>query len=160
MNVRDTSYYGDTLKRHIKYDYVKGQKSWGLNTKPCHKPNKFALEVKGLCRIRIMNVLDTSSHCYRPMCQIWYANVKANRSYRSDMKTRQKPINLTLRSMVNIKSGTWMYLSHLLMVINSFAKYGKPMSNQKSYGPDTILQRQTDRQTDRESDSYIPPELR
>ena len=25
-----------------------------------------------------MNVLDTSSHGDRPMCQIWYVNVKAN----------------------------------------------------------------------------------
>ena len=45
-----------------------------------------------------MNVLDTSSHGERPICQIWYASVKANRSYRSYMKTWQKPLNLTLRS--------------------------------------------------------------
>ena len=60
------------------------------NTKPCHKLYKFDLEVKGQCRIRIMNVLDTSSHGDRPMCQIWYSNFKANRSYRSDVKTWQK----------------------------------------------------------------------
>ena len=123
-----------------KYDFVKGQKSWGLNTKPCHKLYKIDHEVKGQRRIRIMNVLDTSSHGDRPMCQVWYANVKANRSYRSDMKTWQKPINLTLTSKVNIKSGTWMNVcvSHLLIVIDPCAKYGKPMSNQKnSYGPDT-----------------------
>ena len=52
-------------------------------------------EVKGERRIRIMNVLDTFSHGDRPMCQKWYDNVKANRSYRSDMETRQNPINLT-----------------------------------------------------------------
>ena len=79
-----------------------------------------------------MNVLDTSCHCGRPMCQIWYANVTANRSYRSDLKTWQKPIkNLTLRSKVNIELWIWMYVSHLLMVIDPCAKYGKPMSNQK-----------------------------
>ena len=61
----------------------------------------------------------------------WCANVKANRSYRLDMKTWQKPINLTLRSKVNIELGTWMYVSHLLMVIDPRTKYGKPMSNQK-----------------------------
>ena len=80
MNVCDTSYHGDTLACQTKFGYVKGQKNRGLNTKPCHKPFKFALEVKGQHCIRIMNVLDTSSHVDRPIYQIWYANVKANRS--------------------------------------------------------------------------------
>ena len=53
----------------------------------CHKPYKFDLEVKGQGHMRIMNVLDTSSLSDRPMCQIYFANVKANRSYRLDMKT-------------------------------------------------------------------------
>ena len=78
MNVGDTLYHGDTLTWQTKYDYVKGQ-NWGLNTKPCYKPYYFDLEVKGQCPNRIMNALDTSSHGDRPMCQIWYANVKANR---------------------------------------------------------------------------------
>ena len=47
MNVHDTSYHGDTLTCQIKYDYVKGQKSWRLNTKLCHKHYKFDLKVKG-----------------------------------------------------------------------------------------------------------------
>ena len=63
------------------------RKTWGLNTKSCHKPYKFDLEVKGQGRIRIMIVLNTSSDGDRPMCQIWYANVQANRSYTLDMKT-------------------------------------------------------------------------
>ena len=42
------------------------------------------------------------------------------------MKTWQKPVNL--RSEVNIQLGTWMYVSHLLIVINPCAKYGKQMS--------------------------------
>ena len=87
MNVCDTSYNGDTLMCETKYDYVKGQKSRGLNTKPCHKLYKFDFEVKGQGCIRIINVLDTSSYGDGPMCQIWYANVKAYRSNRSDMKT-------------------------------------------------------------------------
>ena len=37
MNVRDTSYFGD---------YGKWEKSLGPNTKPCHKPFNFDLEVK------------------------------------------------------------------------------------------------------------------
>ena len=79
--------HGDTFKCQTKYNYVKGQKSLGLNIKSCHKPYIFDPEVKGQHHIRIMNVLDTSSRGDRPMCQIWYANVKANRSYRWDMKT-------------------------------------------------------------------------
>ena len=78
-----------------------------------------------------MNVLDTSSLGDRPMCQIWYANVKANRSYRLDMKTWQKPIKLTWRSKVNIQSGSWMYTTHPLLLIDPSAKYGRPMSNPK-----------------------------
>ena len=91
VHVRDTLYHGDTLTCQTKYDYVKGQKSLVLNTKQCHIPYKFDLEVKVQGCIRIMNVLDTFSHGDRPMGQIWYANVKANRSNRSDMKTRQNP---------------------------------------------------------------------
>ena len=95
MNVCDTSYHNDTLTSKTKYDYVKGQKSLGLNTKPCHKPYnltlmvcqwltelqvghedmtkayKFDLEVKGQHRIGIMNVRDTSSYGDTLMCQIW-----------------------------------------------------------------------------------------
>ena len=132
MTVCDTSYHGDTPTCITKYDYAKGQKRWGLNTKSCHKPYKFDLEVKGQGHIRIMNVLDTSSLGYRPMCQIWYANVKANRSYKLDMKTWQKPIKLTWRSKVNIESGSGMYTKHRLMVIHPCAKYGKPTSIQNN----------------------------
>ena len=102
-----------------------------LNTQQCHKPYNFDLKVKVQGCIRIMNVLDTSSHGDRPICQIWYTNVKANRSYRSYMKTWQKPLNLTLRSKVNIESGSWMYATHCLMVIHPCAKYCKPMSIKK-----------------------------
>ena len=70
INVRDTLYHGDTLTCQTKYDYVKGQKSLVLNTKQCHKPYKFNLEVKVQGCFRIMNVLDTSSHGDRPIGQI------------------------------------------------------------------------------------------
>ena len=153
MNIRDTSYHGDTLTCQTKYDYVKGEKNWGLKTKPCHKPYKFNLQVKGQCRIRIMNVLNTSSHGDRPMCQIWYANATANRSYKSDIKTWQRPINLTLKSKVNIESGTWMYATHSLMVIHPCAKYGKPMSNQKKVIDRTRIC--TDRQTDGQTEWFL-----
>ena len=80
----------------------------------------------------------TSSYGDRPMCQIWYTNVKAHRSSRSDMKTWQKPINLTLRSKINIESGSWMYATHRPVVIHPCAKYDKPMLIQtKVMGSDT-----------------------
>ena len=44
------------------------------------------------------------------------------------MKSWQKPINMTLRSKVNIESGSWMYTTQRLMVIHQCAKYGKPVS--------------------------------
>ena len=40
------------------------------------------------------------------------------------------PINLTLSSKVKVVSGSWMYLTHPLMVIDPCAKYGMPMSKQ------------------------------
>ena len=80
-NVRNTLYHGETLTCQTYYDYVKGQKSCGTNTKPCHTPYKLNLEVKDTRSIRIMNERNTCTHSDRHMCQIWYANVKANRSY-------------------------------------------------------------------------------
>ena len=148
MNVCDALYHGHTLKRRMTMSKTK---SWGLNTKQCHKPYKFDFEVKGQHPIRIMNVPNTSFHSDRPMCQIWYANVKANRNYRSYMKTWQKPINLILRSKVNIEWGTWKYMSRLLMGIYPYAKYGKPMSNKKKIGMS-----RTRICTDRRTDIVIP----
>ena len=43
----------------------------------------------------------------------------------------KNPIYLTLRSKVNIKSVTWIYVWHFLIVKEPCTKYGKPMSNQK-----------------------------
>ena len=39
-------------------------------------------------------------------------------------------INLTLRSKVNILSGSWIYTIHLIMVIHLCAIYGMPVSKQ------------------------------
>ena len=45
-------------------------------------------------------------------------------------------INLTLSRKINVISGSLMYATHNLMVMNPFAKYGMPMSNPiKRYGP-------------------------
>ena len=128
------------IHSHAKQSVIKskGIKSWGLNTKPCHKPYKFDLEVKGQHLIRMVNVLETSSHGDRPMCQIWYANVKANGSYRPDTKTCQKPYKFYPNSKFKVVSGSWLYVIYRLMVITHVAKYGRPMSIQKkSYSPDT-----------------------
>ena len=106
INVRDTSYHGDTLTCQTKYEFAKGQKRWDLNTKPCHKPYKFYLEVKVQDRIMIMNVLDTSSHGDRPMCQIWHAKVNPKISYGPDTKTCQKPYKFDLQ--VKVQGRIWI----------------------------------------------------
>ena len=64
----------------VRYDFVKGHKSCGPNTKSCQKPYKFDLEVKDKGHTGVMNVCASSSHGDTPMCQTWYANVKAKRS--------------------------------------------------------------------------------
>ena len=43
----------------------------------------------------------------------------------------KKLINLTLKSQVKVVSGLTMFVTHSLMVIHPFAKYGKAMSRQK-----------------------------
>ena len=130
-NVCDTSSNEDTPMCQIWQANVNPKESYGPDTKTCQKPYKFYLKVKVQGRIRIMNVLVTSSHGDTPMCQIWLANVKANRSNRSDMKTWQKPLNLILRSKFKVVSGSGMYATHRLIKIHLCAKYGKPMSIQK-----------------------------
>ena len=68
MNVRDTSYHGDALS-YKTYDYLKGQKSGDLNTKPRHKLYKFDFKINVQGRIRIMNVIDICSHGERPIAK-------------------------------------------------------------------------------------------
>ena len=76
------------------------------------------------------------------------------KSYGLDTKTCQKPYKFDLEVKAQRMCGI-----HCLIVIHPFAKYGKPMSNQKkSYWPDTNLHRQTDRPTDRQIPIY-PNEL-
>ena len=58
----------------VKYDKTTSldQKSCGPNTKPCQKTHTSHLKVK--CQHRIEINADNGD---RPVCQIWYANVKA-----------------------------------------------------------------------------------
>ena len=60
---------------------------------------------------------------------------------------------LTMWSKIKVVLGSWMYVTHHLMVTNSCAKCGKSMSKQKKVMSRTRIC------TDRQSDSYIPPEL-
>ena len=72
------------------------------------------------------NVGDTSSHDKRPMCQIWLTNVKSKIKNFGRTRIHVKIlINLILRELVNVLSGSWMYVTHLLMVIDPCDKYGK-----------------------------------
>ena len=128
MNVGDTSYRGDTLKCQTKYGKDKKAEAW----KQSHVINPINLtlidlEVKCQRRIRIMNVLDTSSHGDRPMCQILYANVKTNRSFRSDTKTCQKPFTFDLEVNGQHRIGN----VNVRVTSSHGAKYSKPMSYQK-----------------------------
>ena len=70
----------------------------------------------------------------RPMCQIWYANVKDNGSKRSDMKTFKKAyrFDLEVKGQHRIR----------IMNVRNTSSYCdtpmcKTMSIKKSYGPDT-----------------------
>ena len=102
-----------------------------------------------------------SSGMYTTHCTIViHSRAKQSMTMSKDQKTEAwtqshviNPINLTLRSKVNVVSGSWMYLTHSLMVIDPCAKYGMPMSNQKKVMGCTWIC------TVRQSDSCIPPEL-
>ena len=52
--------------------------------------------VKSQRRIGVTNVRNISSDGDRPLWQILYANVKANRSYGTDTKSCQKPYKFDL----------------------------------------------------------------
>ena len=58
------------LRAEQSMTMLKDKKGLVLYTKQCHKSYKFDLEVKDQGSIRIMNVLDTSSHGDRTICQI------------------------------------------------------------------------------------------
>ena len=111
---------------------LRPKKSWGLNTKSCHKLINLTLRLKvnvvlgsWMYLTHSLTVIDPCAENGMPM---WKLTEVTGRTWRHD----KSPINLTLKSEVNIKSGTWMYLSYLLIVIDPCAKYGKPMSNKKS----------------------------
>ena len=115
-----------------------GQKSCDPNTKPYQKPYNFDLEVKSQRCIGTMNVCDTLSHSVRPMCQYNMLMSKQTKVTGRTGRHVKNPINLTLRSKVNVVSGSWMYVTHLLMVIDPCAqiRYANVKAN-RSYESDT-----------------------
>ena len=68
------------------------------------------------------------------LCAIYDLPISKQTKVRSLTQRQKKPINLTLRSKVNVILKSWMYATHCIMVIHSCVKYGKPMSN-----PPTVL---------------------
>ena len=77
-------------------------------------PYKFDLEVKGQGHIRIMNVLDTSSHRVRSICQIWYANIKTKKLHvRHEDKIKAYKLDLEVKGQDHTEARNVQYiLSH------------------------------------------------
>ena len=63
-------------------------------------PFKFDLENKDKGHTEFMNVHDTSSHGDTPMCQTWYANVKAKRSNGLDINLHRQTDRRTDRVLL------------------------------------------------------------
>ena len=70
MNVCYTSSHVDRPMCQIWYANFKANRLW-VGHEDTTKISKFDLEIKGQCRIGIMNVRNTSSHGDRRMRQIW-----------------------------------------------------------------------------------------
>ena len=106
----------------------------GLNTKPiCHKPYKFDLEVKGQCRIRIMNVLDTYTHVPSMVCQclskqklqVWHEDmtkaleVKGQHRFLDWLSAKWQLMNKTVSLLINTCINTCIKMKqfqHILMI--------------------------------------------
>ena len=82
------SYVGHECTRHIVQWWYKDNKS--VARTQSHVRNLMNLTLRSKVNVvsRIMNVWNTAYPDDRPMCQIWYANMKAKRCYGSDTKTR------------------------------------------------------------------------
>ena len=131
MNLRDSSYHGDTLcaKQSMTMSKDKKAGSWMYLTHPLmvidlcakygmpmsiftevtgrtwghDKAYNFDLDVKGQYRIRIINIHDTSYYGDTPMYQILYANVNPKKGMGRKGKRVKNPINLTLRNRGKIE---------------------------------------------------------
>ena len=131
----------------ICIDYVKGQKSCWKNTYPCKKKT-LRSEVKVVSESwmygthRLMG-LDPCAKYDMPMSKQSEVTDRTRRHVK-------KPINSTLKSKVNVLSGSWMCVKHRLMVIVSCSNVNV---KKKVTGRTWICtDRQTDKRTDRRTD--------
>ena len=78
------------------------------------------MTLRSKVNVRIMNVRGKTSHGERSMYQIWFANVKANRSYGLDTKTCQKPYKFDLEVEGQCRTGikNVRYFEYLYYVYN------------------------------------------
>ena len=76
---------------------------------------------------RAMVTLTCQTQCQRTK-KLWLGHRAISQPYQSHI---MNPINLILRSKVDVESGSGIHATHPLMVRDACAKYGKPMSNQK-----------------------------
>ena len=101
-----------------------------------------------------MNVRDTLSRGVTPMCQLWYTHllnmVKKSQTIKRVRFGHEYMWKTLCIFDLEVISGSWMCATQCFVVIHQCAKYGKPMSNQKCYGPDTNLH--TDRRMNRQTE--------
>ena len=109
------------LKFHLQIWFFTSQHTvyvWS-NEITCHFFNNYD---KDEGHTEFMNVRDTSYHYEKRTCQTKYEYVKGQKTKTWTQNHVVNSINLTLRSKVNVVSGSWMYLTHPLMVIDPCAK--------------------------------------
>ena len=119
------------------------------NMKSYKKPCKFDLELKGQCRMWIMNWSNTSPLVTHPCAK--YDMPK--QSNWSDKKTCQKPWSQrsTYRDHQYTRHLTSWWYNHMCQIWYANVK-AKNITDQKWIC--------TDRRTERQNNSYIPPKLR
>ena len=109
--------------------------------------NKQSLKEGWLSTLSFSPFLPWSFHGDTLVCQISILYDYAKGQKKKNMKSCQKPYNLTLRSKVNVVSGSWMYATHLLIMIHTCAQYS--MSNEcQSDNKKMIRTGKTDKQTE------------
>ena len=103
--------------------------------------------VMGQTEKHVKNSINWETHAPNMVSQC-----QTKKNVMGQTRNVKTPIKLTFRSKFKVVSGSWMYLTHPLMVIQPCAKYGKPMSNQRKVMDWTQISTQMDRWTDRWTD--------
>ena len=74
------------------------------------------------------------NHCDKLMCQTWYMYDKCQfertKKLWSERKVMSKTYKLTLRSKINVVSGSWMYATCCVMVTDACTKNELPVPEQ------------------------------